>query len=115
MRAKDSQSESGDPKNESDSDDSEDSGSDDHPSDSGSLADGHNYAPRLFLQKAGVERYTLCFNDAGKPGAMRVNVPEFRQPLPTVGQFHWGLGLHGISVGDENAAPFACHDKKLKK
>lgn len=108
MEAKDDESESGDPeerKTKKKSDEAE----------SGSISDGQRYSPKLFLQKAGVQRYTLCFNDAGNPGAMRVNVPEFRQPLPTVGTFHWGLGLHGISVGDEDADSLACHNSDMKK
>lgn len=72
------------------------------------------YEPRLFLQRAGVERYSLCFNDAGDPGAIRLNVPKFEKPLPTIGSFHWGLGLHGISVGNENTNAFVCTPDEMK-
>merc|ERR1719440_478815 len=51
------------------------------------------------MQAAGVNRYSLCFRDGGATGAFRLNVPEFKQILPAVGSFHWGLGLYGISVG----------------
>jgi hypothetical protein len=72
------------------------------------------YAPKLFLQQAGVQRYSLCFNDAGDDGAMRLNVPAFKQTLPTIGAFHWGLGLHGISVGDEDNDAFVCTKDDIK-
>lgn len=74
-----------------------------------------NYAPKLFLQQAGVERYSLCFNDGGTPGAMRLNVPKFEKPLPTIGNFHWGLGLHGISVGSETTDAFVCNPDEMKE
>jgi len=52
---------------------------------------GSKYSPKVFLQRAGVDRYSLCFNEAGTPGSMRVNVPAFKRPLPTIGSFHWFL------------------------
>lgn len=57
------------------------------------------YAPKLFLEHAGVQRFSMCFNDASRPGAMRMNVPPFTNPLTAIGEAHWGLGLYGMSVG----------------
>jgi hypothetical protein len=60
---------------------------------------GVAYAPKLFLEQANVDRFSICFNDKDKPGSLRLNVPEFKNPLPSIGTFHWGLAMHGMSVG----------------
>jgi len=74
----------------------------------------HSYAPKLFLEQAHASRYSICFNDAGKPGALRLDLPAFKNPLPAVGTFHWGLGLYGISVGSSQAPSLACHASDMK-
>merc|ERR1719359_1534405 len=56
----------------------------------------------------------MCFNDAAKPGVLRLNVPEFQHPLPSIGTFHWALGLYGVSVGSENAEATFCDKSTLK-
>jgi hypothetical protein len=72
------------------------------------------YSTKLFLKEAGVSRFSMCFNDAGKPGALRMNVPEFQNPLPNIGTMHWALGLHGISVGSDSAPAIACQSDHMK-
>jgi hypothetical protein len=71
------------------------------------------YNTKLFMQEASVSRFSMCFNDAGKPGALRMNVPEFKSPLPNIGTFHWGLGLSGISVGSDSAPAIACQSDNM--
>lgn len=68
----------------------------------------NSYDQRMFMQEAGVERFTLCFNDNGNDGALRMNVPEFQNALPAIGTQHWALGLHGISVGSEIKPAILC-------
>lgn len=54
---------------------------------------------KVFIKRAGVERFSICFRDGGKDGALRLNIPELTSPMPTAGGHHWSLGLEGISVG----------------
>jgi hypothetical protein len=66
------------------------------------------YQTKNFLEEAGVVRFTICFNDAAKPGVLRMNVPAFQSPLPAIGTAHWGMGLYGVSVGSETAPGIFC-------
>mmetsp|Transcript_126510 Transcript_126510/g.205596 ORF Transcript_126510/g.205596 Transcript_126510/m.205596 type:complete len:454 (-) Transcript_126510:47-1408(-) len=54
----------------------------------------------LFMQKAGVKRYSMCYNAAGEHGYLKWNLPKLTAPLGNVGTFHWGLDLQGVSVGN---------------
>merc|ERR1719247_3557070 len=65
------------------------------------------------MQQAGVDRYSLCFNDAGKPGALRMGLPPLTDALPAIGTSHWGLGIYGISVGSHDATPMFCDASKM--
>jgi len=79
---------------------------------------GVAYTPKLFLDRAGVNRFSLCFNDAAKPGALRMNVAQFKQPLPIAGSFHWGLGLYGMKVGSTSGDAvdaIVCDPHKMKE
>jgi len=61
---------------------------------------------QLFLRAARVRRFSLCFLDSGKPGALRLGVAPFERPIPQIGQQHWGVSFVGMSVGPRNhAAP----------
>jgi hypothetical protein len=78
----------------------------------------YGYKPKLFLEEAGVDRFSMCFNDAGQSGALRLNVPMFPHPIPAIGSFHWGLGLYGISVGGSqynSAEAFFCQSHKMQR
>lgn len=66
------------------------------------------YHAKLFMEQAGVSRYTLCFNDDGRPGALRLDAPPFANPLPSVGQFHWAVSLQGMSAGKASAPALFC-------
>mmetsp|Transcript_59827 Transcript_59827/g.142501 ORF Transcript_59827/g.142501 Transcript_59827/m.142501 type:complete len:533 (-) Transcript_59827:27-1625(-) len=59
----------------------------------------------IFLEEAGVDRFSLCFRDEGLSGALRLNIPPFKATLAQVGTFHWGLDFRGLSVGARNGGP----------
>lgn len=71
------------------------------------------YQTKTFLKEAGVSRFSICFNDAAKPGVLRLNVPQFQKLLPAIGTAHWGLGLYGISVASETAPAIVCNPSDL--
>lgn len=54
---------------------------------------------KLFLESAGIERFSMCFRDEGDSGAIRMNVPQFSEPIQNIGTYHWGIDLRGVSVG----------------
>lgn len=53
----------------------------------------------LFLKASHVQRFSLCFLDSGKPGALRLQIPPLESPIPQIGKFHWGLSFVGMSIG----------------
>eukprot|EP00435_Cladocopium_sp_Y103_P022174 s1004_g5.t1 len=64
-----------------------------------------------FMKLAGIERFSMCFNDEG-PGVLGFNEPRMKESLQSVGSVHWGLDFRGITVG-ENAEPLSfCQEKK---
>ena len=60
------------------------------------------YDYKLFFEMAKVDRFTMCFQDADRPGAMRVNVPPFSRPIAQIGELHWGISFQGMSIGPRN-------------
>lgn len=58
-----------------------------------------------FMKLAGIERFSMCFNDEG-PGVLGLNEPRIKESLQSVGTVHWGLDFRGIAVG-ENAEPLS--------
>lgn len=72
----------------------------------------HGAAGQLWAEAANVPRYTLCFNDMGKPGTFVADVPNLPNAMDNIGAVHWGLDLQGMSVGGESAPVLFC-DKKL--
>ena len=60
------------------------------------------YEEKLFLQMAKVDRFSLCFQDAEQPGALRFNLPPFLNAIDQIGELHWGIGLQGMSIGPRN-------------
>mmetsp|Transcript_114643 Transcript_114643/g.331328 ORF Transcript_114643/g.331328 Transcript_114643/m.331328 type:complete len:530 (+) Transcript_114643:71-1660(+) len=55
-----------------------------------------------FLEQAGIDRFSMCFNDQAG-GVLRFGGVAHEKPLPSIGQYHWGVGLEGISVGEGHA------------
>jgi hypothetical protein len=51
---------------------------------------------RSFLESAGVNRFTMCMNSDSS--FMKFNAPPLEAPMTSLGTFHWGLGLWGLSV-----------------
>mmetsp|Transcript_91539 Transcript_91539/g.161375 ORF Transcript_91539/g.161375 Transcript_91539/m.161375 type:complete len:617 (-) Transcript_91539:187-2037(-) len=64
--------------------------------------------PRSFLEVAGIDTFSICFNDGDADGALRIGTPKKEVQLESFGVLHWGLGFNGISVGDESATPMFC-------
>jgi len=67
------------------------------------------------LQEAGVERFSICFNDREENGSLRLNVPELQNPVPAIGSFHWGMALQGISVSSVSAPAIFCQPGSMKQ
>ena len=57
---------------------------------------------RLFLEMAHIDRFSMCFQDGDRPGALRFNIPALSRPIPQVGKLHWGISFHGLSTGPRN-------------
>lgn len=70
---------------------------------------------KLFLKQAGVERFSLCFNDNGEAGALRLGLPSFTNGIPSIGLFHWGLGLIGLSIGGASEPSLFCNPSTMAK
>jgi hypothetical protein len=69
-----------------------------------------------FLEAAGVSRFSICFRDQGRSGALRLDPPKASsKPLISVGMNHWGLDFQGVSVGSKSAkVKFCSPDSKAK-
>jgi len=61
---------------------------------------GEKYVVKGFLEMVSppVTRFSMCFQDSGD-GALRLNTPALTEPMPSVGEAHWGLDFRGITVG----------------
>lgn len=71
------------------------------------------FAPRL-LEEAGVERFSMCMNDDGKAGVMRLQPPSPPKMLKQIGYHHWALDFRGFSVGSSSAPVKMCDKSKMK-
>jgi len=58
-----------------------------------------------FLATAHIGRFSMCFNDEGRDGVLRLgnNDIAMDKPLGGVGVKHWGLDFRGISLGNAEA------------
>jgi len=54
---------------------------------------------KLFLKKAEVERFSMCFRDQNLTGALRLNQAPLQEPIKNIGTFHWGMDFQGMSIG----------------
>jgi len=71
----------------------------------------------LFMERAKIDRYSMCYNDGGANGVLRMNVSKLKNPLGNIGKLHWGLDLQGMSVGNETSSGsvlFCGKDEKKK-
>lgn len=63
------------------------------------------HQPKSLLEQASIVRFSMCFNTEDG-GVLKLGVPAFDEAdvLQNLGQNHWGLDFHGISVGKETTA-----------
>lgn len=57
-----------------------------------------------FLRKAHIDRFSICFNDGESPGVLRLDTHKQANGVPSVGTLHWGMDMHGFSVGSSAAS-----------
>lgn len=55
--------------------------------------------PKGFLEQANVSSFSICFNK-GSNGQLRLNTQMPPNAHGGFGKEHWGLGFHGVSVGN---------------
>merc|ERR1719387_1209078 len=75
----------------------------------------HMLTSKGFLQHAGINRFSLCFNDGGQDGALKLDTPKLPNALLSVGQMHWGVDFQGVSVGKASAPVKFCSPESKKK
>ncbi|CAE7728136.1 unnamed protein product [Symbiodinium sp. CCMP2456] len=55
-----------------------------------------------YAEKAGIRRFSMCFNREAD-GVLGLHTADPSKRLESVGQIHWGVDFHGISIGEGNA------------
>merc|ERR1712224_49766 len=60
-------------------------------------------------------RFSMCFNDKGKEGALHLGTPKVKDALTSVGTVHWGLDFQGITIGEKSLPLKICSPKSKKK
>jgi hypothetical protein len=70
--------------------------------------DGKPFKMQDWLQSSSVNRFSMCFNDHGQHGVLRLGTAQQASALGSAGTHHWGLNFHGISVGGETTAVRFC-------
>lgn len=61
-----------------------------------------------FFDASETKKYTICFNEYPKPGALRVGLTSLPNAMTNIGTVHWGLDLHGFSVGGATEPTLFC-------
>jgi len=79
------------------------------------LDNGEAFEPPEFLASASVSRFSICFNDGGASGVLRLGTPSMPKSLGSVGQLHWGLGMTGISVGSSHSHVQICSPESMRE
>lgn len=79
------------------------------------LDTGEAFAPPEFLPSAGISRFSMCFNDGGASGVLRLGTPRVTLPLASVGRLHWGLGMSSVSVGDAKIRVDICNEADMRE
>jgi len=67
-----------------------------------------------FLEEAKINRFSICFNDAGKPGILRLGTPVSSSALASIGKVHWGLSFNGLSIGSESSDSVLCSPSDIE-
>lgn len=65
-----------------------------------------------FIDSSDASKYTLCFNEYPQAGSLRVGMDSLPHPMTNIGTVHWGLDLHGFSVGDKTTPVLFCDPNK---
>jgi len=79
------------------------------------LDNGEAFEPPEFLASAGVSRFSICFNDGGASGVLRLGTQTMPKSLGSVGQLHWGLGMTGVSVGNSHSHVQICSSENMRE
>jgi len=79
------------------------------------LDNGQAFEPPEFLSSAGVSRFSICFNDGGASGVLRLGTESMPKSLGSVGQLHWGLGMTGVSVGSSHSHVEVCSPDSMRE
>eukprot|EP00403_Amphidinium_massartii_P015713 CAMPEP_0178420584 /NCGR_PEP_ID=MMETSP0689_2-20121128/26208_1 /TAXON_ID=160604 /ORGANISM="Amphidinium massartii, Strain CS-259" /LENGTH=585 /DNA_ID=CAMNT_0020042071 /DNA_START=210 /DNA_END=1967 /DNA_ORIENTATION=- len=66
---------------------------------------------KSFLKEAGVRHFSLCYNDNGQPGALRLATSPMPDALKSLGTEHWSLNLKGVSISGSNKKMSLCRGK----
>jgi len=66
------------------------------------------FTQKLFMEAAGVPRYSICFNSGGIPGALKTGMPPLQTTLTSIGVHHWGLGVNGLRAGSTSSRVITC-------
>mmetsp|Transcript_17461 Transcript_17461/g.41460 ORF Transcript_17461/g.41460 Transcript_17461/m.41460 type:complete len:475 (+) Transcript_17461:55-1479(+) len=69
---------------------------------------------RSWLTTAAVESFSMCFSSLQEDGTLRLNTAAQSTLLGNVGEYHWGLDFHGISLGDSSAEALFCGDSETR-
>lgn len=72
------------------------------------MAKDEVYDEAGFLERAGVSRFSMCFNDDGSDGALRLNPPAAARTLGNVGHDHWAVDFRGVSIGESTVRVEFC-------
>jgi len=73
------------------------------------------YRTKSFLQAAGITRFSMCFNDRGKQGALNLGIPKAKDALTSIGTVHWGLDFQGITIGEKKVPVKVCSPESKKE
>jgi len=73
------------------------------------------YKTKSFLQAAGITRFSMCFNDRGKEGALNLGIAKAKDALTSVGTVHWGLDFQGIQIGKKKVPVKICSPESKKE
>eukprot|EP00929_Paragymnodinium_shiwhaense_P080249 TRINITY_DN41838_c0_g1_i1.p1 TRINITY_DN41838_c0_g1~~TRINITY_DN41838_c0_g1_i1.p1 ORF type:complete len:665 (-),score=139.50 TRINITY_DN41838_c0_g1_i1:103-2097(-) len=72
----------------------------------------HSYFnPKGFLETAGISKFSICAQDGGD-GVLRMGSLLEGEALGSVGEAHWGLNFHGVSIGGQELPAKFCNDGK---
>eukprot|EP00933_Yihiella_yeosuensis_P004114 TRINITY_DN10812_c0_g1_i1.p1 TRINITY_DN10812_c0_g1~~TRINITY_DN10812_c0_g1_i1.p1 ORF type:complete len:530 (-),score=90.80 TRINITY_DN10812_c0_g1_i1:67-1656(-) len=68
----------------------------------GAASKGPMSEMKSWLEQAQVPRFSMCLNDDGRAGVLRVSTNEQLNALQNVGQMHWALEFRGVSAGTDD-------------